>query len=428
MALKPRANNLKDAMNNFNLAPLEPSELPDFFVERDHSPLADLEIILEDLGSQTKHILFAGQRGSGKSTELAKLETLLERQYYVVRFSLADYFDVADLDFVDLLVSIPIAIGERLKQDKFRLGGSVQKLLDSLWNFGLTTEMVSESGRTEGGNVEISLGSVLGTLLGLKAQLKTESNTRNQVRAGVRDKISNLFEGIRILVHEAQGLAQDRPLLVIIEGTDKTDLEQSRKLFYEHGSNLSSVPVSVIYTIPIAFITDRNFNQTRNFFDDTHVLRNFKLRKRNQENIPENHQRIAEILKRRIDEKLISSEAIDQLVSFSGGVPRNLLRLAHDACLNARTEKSPTIETRHVEQAIVEERYFFRPSKADKARLIEVQKSKTIDQTEEYWNLLHNLSILEYRNHETWYDVYPVVEELLNDTQEPGDKGSGQES
>lgn len=33
----------------------------------------------------------------------------------------------------------------------------------------------------------------------------------------------------------------------------------------------------------------------------------------------------------------------------------------------------------------------------------------------EFLELLHGLHILEYRNKQTWYDVHPIVVELLRD-------------
>ena len=48
------------------------------------------------------------------------------------------------------------------------------------------------------------------------------------------------------------------------------------------------------------------------------------------------------------------------------------------------------------------------------AILKEVHRTKQVDNNEEYRELLHNLSCLEYWNDDVWYDVHPVVQPLLD--------------
>jgi hypothetical protein len=53
-------------------------------------------------------------------------------------------------------------------------------------------------------------------------------------------------------------------------------------------------------------------------------------------------------------------------------------------------------------------------SRQQLARLNEIHKIREIDNDDNYRELLHNLSCLEYQNDDIWYDVHPVVEPLLN--------------
>lgn len=419
MALKLRADNLKDAMSNFVLAPLEPDELAEFHIERDKSPIHRIKIQLEDTTPQ--HLLFAGQRGSGKSSELAKLETHLQDEYFVTRYSLVDFFDVFDLQHLDVLVSIPIALAENLVSHDVKLGKTTREALDSLWDFGKSTEKVWEKGKLEGASAELSLGSMLSTFLGLKAQLRSEKSSREQVRTGIYERIKDLLEGIRLIGNEVHTATGKKPI-VIVEGTDKADIAKLKTLFYEYGQSLSSVPVSVIYTLPSAFITDINFQQVKSFFDGMYVLPNFKTRLRDDSANEQGLQCMRDILLRRISVDIINKEAVEALVNYSGGVPRYLILLAHSAILFAREAGATTLTDHHVRQAVVEERSFFRPSNEQKKLLAQVKKTKQIDQTEGYWNLLHALSILEYRNDEVWYNLNPVLDDLVPEPAKPRGK------
>ncbi|MDQ1262179.1 MAG: hypothetical protein QG575_1360 [Euryarchaeota archaeon] len=72
----PRAKNLKEACNNFYVEPLkEDQEFADFYVQRpcSISPMQDLKDRIE-LADRKEKYLFLGFRGSGKSTELYRLE------------------------------------------------------------------------------------------------------------------------------------------------------------------------------------------------------------------------------------------------------------------------------------------------------------------------------------------------------------------
>lgn len=52
--------------------------------------------------------------------------------------------------------------------------------------------------------------------------------------------------------------------------------------------------------------------------------------------------------------------------------------------------------------------------------LREIHRTKEIDNREEYRQLLHNLSVLEYSNGDIWYDVHPLVRELIEPSSQEG--------
>ena len=83
----PRAKNLKEAYNNFYVEPLkEYHEHADFYVDRPGiiSPMLDLKDRIELADSDRKEkYLFLGFRGSGKSTELYRLEAALDKSRFL---------------------------------------------------------------------------------------------------------------------------------------------------------------------------------------------------------------------------------------------------------------------------------------------------------------------------------------------------------
>ncbi len=95
-----KARTLREALNIFDPErPLQSEEeLRDYFVERPESPIEELRILLENT-AQPVRILFTGHRGSGKSTELAKLSSLLQDQLFIVRYSVKNTLDLSVLEY-----------------------------------------------------------------------------------------------------------------------------------------------------------------------------------------------------------------------------------------------------------------------------------------------------------------------------------------
>jgi hypothetical protein len=108
-------------------------------------------------------------------------------------------------------------------------------------------------------------------------------------------------------------------------------------------------------------------------------------------------------------------DALERLIELSSGIPRELVALAGLACLRARVSGQPRIEPAGVEQAADNRlrEYQVLLSSEQIQLLRKVRLSKRVENDEAHRALLHNLSVLEYRNRTVWYDVNPVIKPLL---------------
>lgn len=62
-----------------------------------------------------------GHSGSGKSTELFKVEKELSNKYQVIRFSIRDEVDIMDLTYADMIFTIMHNVIETLHNEKIRI-------------------------------------------------------------------------------------------------------------------------------------------------------------------------------------------------------------------------------------------------------------------------------------------------------------------
>ncbi len=407
------ANSLESAIAVLNpeSALSEREQIENYFVARPNSPLKKLELLIKGT-SEPEKFLFTGHRGNGKSTELAKLQLLLQESkdpfFFIVRYSVKQVLSLYDLTYVDVLLSLGLQLFEEVTRQKMAVNPSV---LTNILNFTKDISTEAQISGIVGGEV----GGELNVLAAkLSSKLKVEHQTRLTMRETVSRRIDDLLFNIDLLVREVERVTKRRTL-VIIEDLDKADLGVANKLFYHYGNSLLSPRVSVIYTFPIALRHDNDFIQVTSSFPNMEVLPNFKPNKRNGDPDEEGRACLRKILTRRLDEALIEPDALEELVAASGGIPRELIVSARQACLEGATNGKTVIDLATAKAALMRRRRDFESLLDTRQRqlLAKIHATKSIENDEEHRKLLHNLSALEFRNDSVWYDAHAVVQPFL---------------
>ena len=406
------AKTLVQALNIFDPeSPLKTDqELQDYFVERAMSPLQELALLLRHTGRPQK-ILFTGHRGSGKSTELAKLTSLLKDQFFVVDYSVKNVLNLFDVSYVDVLFSLATRLIRAATERQVEVK---EELLCHILDF--TKEVSKEVVIEKRG--EASVGAELNFyVIKLEGKVGKEATTRTLVREKVEPRLSDLLENVDLLSREIER-ATGRRVLVIVEDLDKADLARARELFCGHAPSLTSPGCCIIYTFPTALRHDNDFIQIRQNFSEPVVLPNFPVSHRDGSPDEAGLACLQKILTRRAEERLFTPGALTGLVGWSGGLARELVILARRACLVAMEAEKPAIDEEVVEQAAARMRidYEVLLTTEQLDLLRGVRDRKRVENDEKHRALLHNLSALEYRNGEgVWYDVHPIVRPLLEE-------------
>ncbi len=431
------ATTLRQAIPNLDpTRSLQISELERFYEDRVEVTelLKRMEVELQ-VQNNCKFLL-TGHRGAGKSSALTKLEQMLEigNGLWVVPISILDKLNLSDVDSKDIIFLMALEILEQCKKHNLKLSKAVQLRLETWSNEIEIVKTIGESAQMSAETkAEISTPSLGWLTLPVKALLSVggrvgkETETREAIRKTIKPAFSELLAIIDDLQQEIFRLTQ-KQVVCLVDGTDKTTIEIAETLFYKNGADLSAPQVSVVYTFPVALQSSQEFNQITAYFNDTFVLPNFKIQAQQHqstqaekdaelEHCKHGIEGLQHIITRRVQANLFNPVALKDICQASGGIPRIALQLAKAACVNAVVRQDTQVNTDDVARAITRERQAFQKmlTYAQLELLQDVRTKKTIDTDPEkgYLQLLHNLSVIEYVNGKVWYDVHPIVHDLL---------------
>ena len=364
-----------------------------------------------------KHILFFGHIGIGKTTELRRYALQLNgsRRFYVVEVDVLAKLDRNNLQYTEVLMAMAETLLERLHGDGFVLGAEalepLQRWFGNVVETQTTTKELSAELKTvaEGGGGIPGLIKLLATFT---AAFKTGSSQKSEWRREIRNDFTSLALAFNTLIRlaEAQLARQGRAeqLLFLIDGTDKMRGEDTQQFFVQDAEQLLAIKTLVIYTAPLHLKYDGRLGGK---LDADIVLPMMKLYERDGGRFEAGWRTMRRLLLLRADRCLFASDAeVDRLVEFSGGHPRELLRLLKLCCELAEDRIDASVVQTAIEKLAADYRYFLKP--ADYA-LLKTIDSNPVDggNDEQAQELLHRLALLQY-NDGTWRRSHPVVRTL----------------
>lgn len=384
-----------------------------FYVERPGDsgiqPLVD-ELQL-DLSEDDKTLLY-GHRGSGKSTELARLEQALRKDHLCVRLNVEERLNLGDIDYADLLVSIGLAVFQSVRQSGIRV--DPRHMEDLL--FWYRTRILEED---ETRVLQSEVGGEIDALIArFHMRLATEAPRRERVRAEAQAHLSDLLDRLNRLLQDVKRQT-GRRVLVIVDDLDKLyDLDQVVRLFVRGANALLEPQCRILFTIPLAIAYTDDFHQARLAFHRVFSFPNLKVWERDGSPSDE-RETLRRILKRRMADHLLELEAAEQLIEASGGLLKELIGLARQATLRAlreRGEQGP-IGSKHVEYAIRQVRNAYRAALTEEqlAELSRLRKGGAFVHTPVARSLLHNLSLLQYDGEGIWWALHPIVRPVVEE-------------
>lgn len=405
------ADNLDLAWSNFDPFFTLPANCP-YHVEREGKPLDRLKRALLRENRQLPKYFFSGHRGCGKSTELNRLhvDEGINKKYFIVKYSVKEVCDVNNLNYIDVLFSI----GAQLYIQYLDAGKTLMpELITELeaWKNTVVEQTTEKKTSTEtSGGLDIKA-----FFLSFLAKIKSEDATRETIRKKIEPRLSDLIDKINMIISDITG-KEGKAVLVVIDDLDKPSLEQAKKIFYDNYTAITQPSCAIVYTVPISiyFAQESIAIKESKFF-----LPNIKLHVKNDRNnlYEPGYRLMKSFVFKRMQENLIEPDALNLAIKMGAGVFREtarIIQIAADCAIENKNERK-CIAILDVQRAVREIRSDFKRilRSDDYNTLNEVYKNNEIRGIEKIGHLLHNLSILEYVNDETWCDVHPTLEELV---------------
>lgn len=410
------------AYRNLELQPLiNQGDLDKFRVDYCHEVIEELQQLVEDSAAADSKIIFTGHRGCGKSTLLAEFSKQCKHKYFVVLFSIANTIEMSDVNHINILFAIAINLMQEAERYNLQISKSTKDTFYQWFAEHTQTKIDTISAET-------SIGFDLFKIIAGK--LKADAIIREEIKLKFQRRVTELIARINEIAATIQA-AVEKEIIVIIDDLDKLELGVVNEVYKDNIKALCQPAFHIVYTVPIAALRDKFLKpiietETNDGVVTMPVLKLFpKGDSRKAGAIPRDEviKLFSEILNKRIHKELLTAGIQQKLIVYSGGVLRELIRIANECCRvclrQIRRERDEIINEEILEKAINKLRndYTLPLGKVDYEILQIIYNKYMPDDPKqsEFLELLHGLHILEYRNKQIWYDVHPIIIELLKD-------------
>lgn len=366
-----------------------------------------------------------GLRGSGKSTELRRLavrlrDTQRANLLPVLVDAEATLDLTAEIDVPDIMAAI------LYETERHVLEAEGKDAEDALKE-GFGTRFWVWLAHTD-----IELGKIEAGIQGkvVSGKLVAEMKTRPTLRKRIRDTVSaNLTSFLREVREELERLNQrareagHAGIIVIFDSLEKLQgtstswervLDSAERVFASDAPYLK-LPVHVLYTIPPALALRLKV--------DVHFLPMIKLQDRSGNPFAIGMDAARRIVRKRVPNKVLRQilgptsfeHRIQRLIEWSGGYPREIIRLLQ-AVLEVEVEEETISEAsfkRLLSRAGDEYRRVVLASGAiEWLSTVAVNRSLVLEtdaHREAADRMLSNNIVLRYLNDEEWFDLHPAV-------------------
>lgn len=388
---------------------------------------------LSFLDNSYLRFLFTGHIGSGKSSELLHLVSILKKEtnFFPVYVDVKDYINFENVTFDEILLAIAVEIADVFQSElNIKLKNTYfEEKFAEVKDIFLTKRKFSK--------LELSLFGLAKTEI---QEIKQNDEARRKLFDAISQDNKSLLEELNLFIKKAnlelrKSESAYTNLVIIVDSLEKIQkfeqqpqgLQSQIELFIERYTKLTGIDTHIIYTVPLALYRSTLGPKLLQYYGDALVLPMVKIFQRGyfDKRYERGCEAFKEILKKRLEEipidEAFAKDALEFLIKYCGGNLRNLMLFIQEAIIStddlpityqtARRSIQPTVRSY---ASSIRETYW--------QKLAELEKSsdQQIDNgDEDFWAMLENLTVMEYVNgndaetlDDIWYAVNPVVREI----------------
>lgn len=404
---------------------ITPKDLKTFYVQRTDSPVEALLTTLEMEDDSAKFLL-AGHMGSGKTTELRRLKEQLDDYYTVIWIDTETALERYNIGYAEVVV----LIGQEICRQAIQPGWWSKKderLLKALENSLKTVIYQDKKDEVDGLELPEALKKMGMTLkLGLTREMTRSLN--------VRPVLSEIITRVNDIIKAAEKDRKQK-LLVLVDGLDRHEEKDALEMF--SSSLLTELDCHIVYSIPISLRYSPSFRQPKERFQNCLDLTNPPVFECDHNFCPTtNSNRVGrDILLSVINKRLatlgqnynnlFSQEALELICEKSGGVIRDLVRLALIACRIASRRRLSHVDLAVAKEAVQEECGSYNLSDYHFPEMDKIHRTGRLTTTtyslpnkgefvicDELLKIKHVLGYYD-ASHTSWFDVNPILIEKL---------------
>ncbi len=416
-----KAETLEEIYNVFAhekfLSPQDKEFYVDLYTE--HTEELATSLILNRAPNKTFFV--AGQLGNGKSSMLNLLTTnfpnINEKYEFHYIYGRA-VFLYDDIDIIDIL----LMIGSKLIEKDEKLGAKYFDKLQSLKDIkaGALEKSETTADKTDKAH---SIKGFLGISLnffeyfkvkgGFESAYKINEEMRKEARRFFKVQRKELIDITNEIITSYKVDKNDkRELIIIIDDIKKK--ESIDELFIKDMPLLNELNIVKIIAMPIHL--KRNYT----FHNGDIIEFALKLKTFDGKEYTKDKELLREVIQKRLEDKsLITDEAIELAIKYSGANVRQLIRFINYAALKAYSSKAEKITETEIESAIEKLGRDYSSQAANmKSFLSEIKEHKLYKEDSEENQIkiakaTKNELVFAYFNGDVWYDINPVIEKAL---------------
>jgi hypothetical protein len=355
-------------------------------------------------------VIFSGHRGSGKTVELFRFHNQINNpeRYFSIFVSLQEEVDLnlmAPEDFYFILIT---KLLRTLRETNVPYDEDEFEQIAHEWVQDEEVSAEIARNREIETGVEVKAGWKFWHIFSSEGYLKGRYGYKNATTTKIRESIkrnpADLVRRLNIALSQLQRIIESKgkgkDLIFIIDDFEKLPTEVYNAIFLSNPQLIKSLNVHLICCVPIQI-----FYKVQDQAASAESLKFFYLPMVQLNS--SNQQDFIQILTKRVDQSLFSTESLVQIIQMSGGSPRQMLRIANE-CLRS-VDDDEVVHEDIVKSAITTlavER--LRPLTGEHRQLLQNRDFEDISPA--LLELLFALNVFEYNGNNIIRKINPILE------------------